>query len=194
MTDLADHDDDGPEAEFQVREVFAHFGRAVYAASCVEHGLTIALMQAELMSQVIGRARRQRMGPNRLEWEAMFDEYMAKHDRLSLGTLISRFRRVVKVDPALDALLDETLHRRNHLAHVFFREEAVAFAHGVGRLAMIEDLDRDYDLFTRTDEAVQAAVAHIIPKLGIDPEKHRAQMENITRALVAAAKSETGEA
>ncbi len=194
MTDLADHDDDGPEAEFQVREVFAHFGRAVYAASCVEQGLTIALMQAELMSQVIGRARRQRMGPTRLEWEAMFDEYMARHDQLSLGTLISRFRSVVKVDPALDALLDETLQRRNHLAHAFFREEAVAFAHGVGRLAMIEDLDRDHDLFTRTDEAVQAAVAHIIPKLGIDPEKHRAQMEIITRAMVAAAKSETGEA
>lgn len=194
MTDLADDADDSPEAEFQVREVFAYFGRAVYAANCVEHGLTIALMQAELMSQVIGRARRQRTGPDRLEWEAMFDEYMARHDQVSLGTLISRFRSVVKVDPALDALLDETLQRRNHLAHAFFCEEAVAFAHGVGRLAMIEDLDRDHDLFTRTDEAVQAAVAHIIPKLGIDPEKHRAQMEHITRALVAAAKSETGEA
>lgn len=193
MTDLADHDDDGPEAEFQVREVFAHFGRAVYAASCVEHGLTIALMQAELMSQVIGRARRHGVGPNRLEWEAMFDEYMARHDRLSLGTLISRFRSVVNVDPALNALIDETLQRRNHLAHAFFREEAVAFSHGAGRLAMIEKLERDYDLFIRTDEAVQAAVAHIIPKLGIDREKHRVQIEDIIQALVAAAKSETGE-
>jgi hypothetical protein len=53
-------DDEGPEAEFQVREVFAYYGRAAYAASCVEHGLTIALMQAELMSQVAGRARRER--------------------------------------------------------------------------------------------------------------------------------------
>lgn len=51
MIDAVDDDDD-PEAEIQVRQVFAYFGRAAYAASCVEHGLTIALMQAELMSQV----------------------------------------------------------------------------------------------------------------------------------------------
>src|SRR5262245_26368124 len=123
-----------PKAEFQVRETFAYFGRATYAASCLETGLTIALMHAELMSQVIGRARRERAAPCRAEWEAMFDAYMAKHELLPLGTLIARFRSVVNVGPALDALLDESLKRRNFLAHAFFRESAVDFAHGAGRL------------------------------------------------------------
>lgn len=197
MTDLSDDvdddDADDSEAETQVRQVFAYFGRAAYAASCVEHGLTIALMQAELMSQVIGRARRQRTGPTRAQWEAMFDDYMAKHDLLPLGTLISRFRSVVKAGPDLDALLDETLRRRNYLAHGFFREKAVDFAHSAGRVEMIEELDRDHDLFTRTDHAVQAAVAHVIPKLGIDPEKQRAQIEEITDSLLSAAKAKAGE-
>lgn len=189
MTDLADEDEGSQAAEIQVRQVFAYFGRAMYAASCVEHGLTIALMQAELMSQVIGRARRRQTGPSRAEWEAMFDQYMGKHDLLGMGTLISRFRSVMKVDSTLDALLDQTLIRRNHLAHAFFREKAVDFAHGAGRIGMIEELDRDHDLFTRTDEAVQAAIAHIIPKLGIDPDKRRAQMDAITKALLEEAKA-----
>ena len=53
---------------------------------------------------------------------------LARHYRdqeIRLGTLISRFRRVVKAEPALDALLDETLRRRNFLVHGFFREKAV---------------------------------------------------------------------
>ncbi len=193
MTNAFDDDDDDPDAEIQVREVFAYFGRAAYAASCVEHGLTIALMQAELMSQAFGRARRLRKGPSRSEWEAMFDDYMAKHDLLPLGTLISRFRSVVKVEPALDALLDEALRRRNFLAHGFFREKAVDFAHAAGRIQMIEELDRDHDLFTRADEAVQAAVAHIIPKLGIDPDKYRAQIEDMRRSKLEEAKAKAGD-
>ena len=192
MTNAVDADDDDPEAEIQVRQVFAYFGRAAYAASCVEHGLTIALMQAELMSQEFGRARRLRKGPSRNEWEAMFDDHMAKHDLFPLGTLISRFRRVVKVEPALEALLDETLRRRNFLAHGFFREKAVDFAHAAGRTKMIEELDRDHDLFTRADDAVQAAVAHIIPRLGIDPDKYREQMEDIIRSKLEEAKAQAG--
>lgn len=182
-------DDDDPVAEIQVRQVFAYFGRAAYAASCVETGLTIALMHAELMSQVAGRARRERKAPSRSEWEAMFDAYMAKHELLPLGTLIARFRSVLKVKPELDALLDEALCRRNFLAHAFFREKAVAFAHSAGRIEMIEELDRDHDLFTRTDEAVQAAVAPIVPKLGIDPDKHRTQIEAMIEAKLTAARA-----
>ncbi len=169
MTNAVDDDDDAPEAEIQVREVFAYFGRAAYAASCVEHGLTIALMQAELMSQEFGRALRLRKGPSQSECEAMFGDYLTKHDLFPLGTLISRFRSVVKAEPALEALLDDALRRRNFLAHGFFREKAVDFAHAAGRAQMIEELDRDHDLFTRTDEAVQAAVAHIIPSSASTP-------------------------
>ena len=182
-TDI-DDDDEGAEAEVQVRQVFAYFGRAMYAASCVEHGLTIALMQAEFMSIVIGRARRERKGLTRAQWEATFDDYMAKHDALGLGTLISRFRSVLNIQPALAALLDETVGRRNHLAHAFFREKAVEFAHSAGRDRMIIELEADHDLFTRTDRAVQAAVAHVVPKLGIDPQAHQAQMEAITKSLL----------
>lgn len=186
---MTDRMEDDPDAEFQVREVFAYYGRAAYAASCVETGLAIALMHVELMSQVHGRARRERKAPSKAEWEAMFDAYMDKHHLLTLGTLIDRFKSVHRVDPSLDALLTESLRRRNAIAHEFFRENAVAFAHSAGRLAMIEELDRDHDLFTRTDEAVQAAVAPILPRLGIDPETHQSQIDKISRRELEAARA-----
>lgn len=186
---MSSEGDDDPDVEFQVREVFAYYGRAAYAASCVESGLVIALMHVELLAQVHGRARRERKAPSRAEWEGMFDAYMAKQELLPFGTLIDRFRSLHKVDPALDALMANALRRRNFLAHGFFRESAVAFAHGAGRLAMIEELDRDHDLFTRTDDAVQGAVAPIIPKLGIDPETHRRQVDDIARRHVEAARA-----
>ncbi len=181
------------KANSEVRQTFAYFGRAMYMASCLEHGLIIALMQAELMSQVYRRARRERKAPSRGEWEAMFDAYMAKHGLLPLGTLIDRFRSVVKADTALGDLLDEALRRRNHLAHGFFREKAVEFAHSAGRAQMIKELDRDQDLFARTDEAVQASVAHVIPTLGIDPDKHRAHIAQIQRSLLAQVEARTTE-
>src|SRR5260370_21580530 len=46
---------------------------------------------------------------------------------------------------------------------------------------MIDELERDHDLFARADEAVQIAVAPILPKLGIDPE-HRAQSKTFKSA------------
>jgi hypothetical protein len=180
-TDLYSSEDSDDE---QVREVFAYFGRAMYAASCVEHGLTIALMQAELMSQVAGRVRREKAAPTRDEWEAMFDDFMSKQDGLMLGTLIARFKSIVRVSTDLENLLSETLLRRNELAHAFFRERAVDFAHSSGRLEMIADLERDHDLFVRADLAVEAAVAHVLPKLGYDPVEHAAQVEEISRSLL----------
>jgi hypothetical protein len=96
---------------------------------------------------------------------------------------------VVKPDAALDALLDEALSRRNFLAHGFFRERAVAFAHGAGRLEMIDELERDHDLFIRTDQAVQEAVSHVLPKIGVNVERMTAQTEAIIREQLDAARA-----
>jgi len=182
-------DDFDLEAELQVRETFAYFGRASYAASCLEHGLTIALMKAELMSQVVGRARREKTAPSRAKWEAMFDDYMAKHDALPLGTLIQRFTKVVKTTPELDTLLDQALAQRNFLAHGFFRERAVSFAHQAGRDEMIAELDAAHDLLTRADEAVEAAVEDVLPRIGVNVEKMVEQSEVIIHEQLAAARA-----
>lgn len=184
-----DDEDKGPAAEFQVRETFAYFGRAAYAASCLEHGLTIALMKAELMSQVAARGRREKKSVSKLEWEALFDDYMAKHDALPLGTLIQRFRKVVKTTPEPDTLLDKALAQRNLLAHGFFRERAVSFSHSAGQDEMIAELNAAHDLHTQADEAVGAAVEDVLLRIGVNDDEMLAQSEAIIREQLAAARA-----
>jgi hypothetical protein len=81
-------------------------------------------------------------------------------------------------------LLDACLRRRNFLVHAFFRDRAVAFAHPAGRRQMIEEIERDHELFASADAAVQGAVEPIIPKMGIGPDKLRPEIDRIVREEV----------
>ncbi|MNJ01226.1 hypothetical protein D3C73_1607890 [compost metagenome] len=54
---------------------------------------------------------------------------------------------------------------------------------------MISELEGIHELFLRTEEAVTAASAHVIPKLGFDPEKHRADAEKIAEDLLSQARA-----
>lgn len=192
MSEIEDEDDEEGVDE-EVKTVFAYYGRAMYGASCLETGLVIALMHVEFMAQTHGRARRERRAPSRAEWEARFDAYMARQHELTLGVLIERFRSLWRIAPKLDALLDEALTLRNLLTHAYFRDHAVDFSHSAGRAGMVVELEAAHDLFGRADEAVQASVAPILPKLGIDPERHRAEIDEIGRRAVAEARASSRE-
>lgn len=181
---VMDTEENDLETELLVRQVFAYFGRAMYAANCVEQALIIALMEADLMSRTVSQAQKIGDIPNRQTWESMFDEFMEKHDGLMFGDLISRFRSVVKPDSKLLGLLDQCRDKRNHLAHAFFRENAVAFAHNAGCVEMISELDDIHDLFICTENLVVAAVSHVLPRLGIDPGKHHAEAAKIAEDLL----------
>ncbi len=116
---------------------------------------------------------------------------MAKHDALPLGTLIQRFRKVVKTTPALDTLLDKALAQRNFLAHGFFRERAVSFSHSAGRDEMIAELNAAHDLLWQADEAVGAAVEDVLPRIGVNVDEMLAQSEAIIREQLVAARAKT---
>jgi len=179
------------EEQAEIRDVHAYFGRAMHSASCVETGLTIALMQAELMAQTYGRSKRERKAPTREQWEAMFDHYMAQQEQLTLGVLIPRIRSVLKLGGQVYGLLDESLKRRNFLVHVFFRDNAAEWSHHAGRQGMIDQLDKDNDLFEATDQAVQAAVAPVLAKIGIDADKMKAEVERIMEREIETSRART---
>lgn len=176
-----------PEDEdAEVKAVFAYFGRAAYQASCLETGLAMALLHCELMAQTHGRFRRHGVAPTKAEWEAQFDTYMDKQHGLTLGQLIDRFRSFHKATPELMALVEKALKRRNHVAHGFFRDHAVSFSGSAGRARMIAELEADHDLFLAADEAVQAAVAPVLAKMGVD----QARMQTEIAAFIAKALAE----
>src|ERR1700681_837385 len=71
----ADLDDEA----WDVRETFAHFGRAFYAASVLEVGLAHALMFGEFLLQVGQNIKATKgKGFDRKQYEAEFDAFMER--------------------------------------------------------------------------------------------------------------------
>ena len=57
---MTEHSDDKNE---HVKNVYAHFGLAMYFAQVLEHGLANAMMSAQLLPQAAGRpVEKKRMG------------------------------------------------------------------------------------------------------------------------------------
>lgn len=59
----------------------------------------------------------------------------------TLGAMFRHLRGVASIDPALLAILDKALEKRNYLTHHFFRTHNFAINSVAGRKTMIEDLE-----------------------------------------------------
>ena len=138
-----------------IKEVFAHFGLALYLAQCLEHGIVNALLRLDLPS-----AARIRTGddPPRTRDEAyeIFDTYQAEQFEKTMGNLIKQLQTVAPLPDHVVTTIINSKKRRDLLAHRFFRERAAEFVTFDGRDAMLEELMRDQRLFEEADAALSA--------------------------------------
>ena len=111
-----------------VRDVYAHFGLAIYKAQVLEHGLANAMTYA---SKVAGRL------PTLDEYDAFLESKFEK----TLGALINDLKGHVCVDPGLQGTLSTALKKRNWLAHHYFRERPQTFMSDRGCATMIAELE-----------------------------------------------------
>jgi hypothetical protein len=168
------------EIHEQVKEVFAYFGRAFYAASCVETGLAIALMQVDFMTKV--REQFQRAGTfDRMRYETDFDTFMNNQHAQTLGNLIRRVEMFSCLDDQLVGRLREAKKRRDFLSHHYFRERAQEFAVMNGRNGMIAELEQEHEFFEVLDRDVQAALSGVREQLGMKDEMMQAHFEEIKK-------------
>ena len=139
----------------QTRDVYAHFGLAMFQAQVLEHGIVNAM--------VIGRMH-ERERVTRSQIDAFMD---AQFDR-TLGQLLRELARHIDVPPTVEPLLRSALSRRNWLAHAYFRERAVEFMTTHGRSRMIEELEIAAELFRSADRALDDLTRGIRERFGID--------------------------
>jgi hypothetical protein len=138
----------------QVREVYAHFGLAVYMAQVLEHALVNAM--------VVGRlAQRARVTASEI------DDFMSEQFDATLGRLIQELGHYVVVPEALSGALKRALRTRNWLAHRYFRERAVEFMSEAGRSAMITELQDARNSFEAADQLLETVVRPIMARYGI---------------------------
>lgn len=143
----------------------------MYAASVFEAGLAISLMTLDFLRSEAVNMRQ--VGPkafDRAKYEADFDAFMARQHAQSLGNLIRGLNKAIDVGAEVKPLIDKAKIRRDFLAHHFFRERSIEFATRAGRDTMIEELERDHDLFEQADRAIEKLIRPHRAALGISDE------------------------
>ena len=121
-------EDTDPE-DWHAREVFAHFGLAMYTAQVLEHGIINLASWTSIHDRTI-----------RTLVDSEADS--VKLFRQTMGAL-KKTLMVRQADIShLDDLLVRTVRLRNFLAHDYFRQRAAAFMTEDGKDQMIEELRR----------------------------------------------------
>jgi hypothetical protein len=151
-----------------VRDVYAHFGLAIYEAQVLEHGLANALAYAGIAS-------------GRLPTVEDFETFLSKRFECTLGKLIKDLGGAVEVDPALEASLRVALLQRNWLAHNYFRERSEVFVSAHGCESMIVELQAAQELFEQVRMGLDEAISNLAMSIGVNQSVVDAYVDEVMR-------------
>lgn len=150
---------------YQVREVYAYFGLAMYWAQCLEQSIFLNLLVFEHFPKAIPTYTTPEA------WAESLDQYEARELSQTMGKLIRRLRDAGQSTALIEQLLDHALKSRNWLAHGFFSDRALDFVSPDGRVRMLEELDTLRDLFASTAHEIDAVTMPIAKRYGLTDEK-----------------------
>jgi len=165
-----------------IKEVFAYYGRAIYAASCVETGLVHALLYLDYLSSVKTEyIRTKGKGFDRKKYEESFDTFMDHHFAQTLGNLIKKLANTAILDDKLKVRIASAKKRRDFLVHNYWREKAYDFASPDGRVKMINELNVDAETFEALDSDINFAIKPAREAVGIKDETLKAYSDELIR-------------
>ena len=148
-----------------VKEVYAFYGLAAYAAQVLEKGL--ANLAVALSTDGVSITR--------THFDALFDRF----DPRAFEQLVNVASARVAISAPAQQLLAEALARRNHLSHQFFADHAAAFTTEQGRARMIEELRDLVDLLQRADAEVERLCLPLMVKHGMTEDRIRQLTEEM---------------
>lgn len=154
-----------------VKEVYAHFGLAVYLAQVLEFAIGHSIIYLELIPQKL------KQKCTREQWINDYDLFMHQHFKKTLGKMMKSLQFVTTIPEGLETLLSEALSKRNWLAHGYFRERAVDFNNEEGRNRMIQELQVAQLLFEHADNALELVFRPVREKYGITDEWLKTHMD-----------------
>ena len=156
-----------------VKDVYAHFGLAMYLAQVLEHGIVNALVYTDLIP------RRAKDIESSEQWVREFDDFMNGQFEHTLGKLIKVLTKHVPAPRSLEGDLRKALKKRNFLAHGFFREYSEAFMSFDGRNKMLMELEGAQSTFSEVDEKLEAVIRPYRIKVGFTDEHLQKEYEEL---------------
>ena len=142
---------------YQIREVYALFGLAMYFVQCLERTIGISMVT------VYGP------GTQKITRE-QFDISLESYFKKTLGNLIHEFRKSSTIADDFESTLKEALTKRNWLAHNYFWERAEKFKTENGREDMKEELQKIANYFEEIDHNFTLIIIDWGEKHGITEE------------------------
>ena len=156
------------EESWQIREVYAKYGIAMYSSQCFETGLVTLLVSLKLNDrEKITRSD--------------IDLFTGKNNEKTLGGLIHSLKKIMKISENLETELKELLDIRNYLAHRYFRIKAIDFTKKDGRQRMLSELESIISKLENGDKKIDLIDSVICDKYGITSEMIGKIMEDLLR-------------
>ena len=88
----------------------------------------------------------------------------------SLGPLVDHVRRLIHVDPDLEARMEEARVRRNALCHAYFQDHHESLATPDGRAELVADLRESERLFDDVADHATDLLARLVRALEVEIE------------------------
>ena len=153
-----------PESH-HVREVYAHYGLAMYWAQCLEQSILQHLLFFDHFPRAV------KTYTTAQDWVAAIDRYEAGELKQTMGRLIYRLREAGQTTSSIEQLLDRALKNRNWLAHAYFSDRAVDFMSPGGRDRMLDELGALKDHFVCTANEIDEITMPVAQSYGLTAEK-----------------------
>lgn len=152
-----------PESE-QIRDVYAHFGLAVYWGQCVEQSIFKYLVFFDHFPKAISNYTTSET------WIKEFDSYEQRQMSQTMGKLIKRLKEVGEQTSTIENSLSNVLRLRNWLAHGYFSDRAVEFTMSGGRVDMISELEEMKNQFQLCTKDLDAITLPVMQKFGFNDD------------------------
>lgn len=157
----------------QCRDVYAHFGLAIYAAQSLEQAIIHSLVMMDHFPKA---------APNfttREKWESEYDEFFDQEASRTMGQLIGRLQKIGVPSTNIEENLKASLKKRNWLAHSYFSDRAMEFMSKKGRESMIRELEEARDQFFSVDNQLSQITRKIAESYGMTDELFNKIMEKM---------------
>jgi hypothetical protein len=168
-------ENDLDDRSYQIRDVYAHFGAAMFYAQVLEQGIVNALTFAQVATAEQGT-------------QELFDENFEANSVVTMGKLLRRLGPFLGEDVDLEAALGGALARRNHFAHRFWVVNDRNFMSFSGRELMLAECMLAQEQFQDVDSRLDPVLERYLRSVGITPEqKARTTEESLARMRMEAA-------
>lgn len=148
----------------QCKDVYAHFGAAMYLAQCVEQSITQLLIFFDFFPKQAPNWESQE------KWELEYGNYESILSKKTMGRLIGSLKKLDNfkhLDDDLENLLATALDRRNWLAHAYFVDRGHHFINEAGRHEMVAELEQAQELFRSVENVLNPITYELTEKYGL---------------------------